>query len=63
MADDLLNPPQSLADRVRKHANVPDTCQLDTLLLIAIMATDADVCAGCNTDRAVCKGRPRRDPC
>lgn len=42
---------------------VPKTCTLDPqiagILIYTETAAGRDVCAGCNMDRAICKGRPR----
>lgn len=46
---------------------VPNTCtlhpELAMLLFMAEMLRDAtyDPCAGCNSDRAICKGRPKQE--
>lgn len=44
--------------RGRDPVPVPETCTLDPRLRAIVEMTEPDPCAGCNMDRAVCKGRP-----
>lgn len=48
-------------DMCVKQGYVPSTCTLDGELVWMLVRKGEDPCAGCNMDRAVCKGRPRRN--
>ena len=39
---------------------VPQTCVLDGQLVMLLVIKHEDPCAGCNADRTICKGRPKR---
>jgi len=40
---------------------IPSTCTLDGELIILLINKGEDPCAGCNEDRKICQGRPKRD--
>lgn len=39
---------------------VPATCRLGGAVVMAETRAGRDACAGCSCDRAVCRGRPKR---
>lgn len=44
----------------RNVESMPPTCTLPRMLLLALLMTGDDPCAGCNADRGGCGGRPKR---
>lgn len=53
--------PLDTAASLRTKADLPETCTLDPLLILAVVMMEPDACAGCNEDRTVCQGRPRKE--
>jgi hypothetical protein len=53
----------NIEDAVKLARNVeplPPACTLNQMLVLALLLTGDDPCAGCNQDRGVCGGRPKR---
>jgi hypothetical protein len=40
---------------------VPKDCTLPGPIVMATTNTDGDACSGCNMDRSVCHGRPKKE--
>jgi hypothetical protein len=43
-----------------KQGYVPATCKMPGQMIFLLVWEKGDPCAGCNMDRAICKGRPKK---
>lgn len=43
-----------------RQGYVPTTCKMPGQLIFLLVKEKGDPCAGCNFDRDVCKGRPKK---
>jgi hypothetical protein len=59
MSDDQPKP-DPMREMCIQQGYVPATCRLPGFLVWAETSRGVDACAGCNLDRRVCGGRPKR---
>lgn len=55
------NEPDLMREMCVAQGYVPAKCQLPGMIALALVNKGEDPCAGCNLDRGVCGGRPRKD--
>jgi hypothetical protein len=56
-----MSSPDMMRDMCIQQGYVPATCYLPGAVVYSEVKHGRDPCAGCNLDRAICHGRPRRD--
>ncbi len=53
-------PGDPMLELVKQQGYVPAGCNLAGMLVMHLTTKGEDPCAGCNEDRAKCKGRPNK---
>lgn len=53
-------PKDIMRDLCIEQGYVPKGCFLTGLIIFALVNTGEDPCSGCNLNREICKGRPKK---